>query len=415
MNARALALAALQEWRQGRQFADAIVQRLLAQSALGGSDRGFATELFYGVLRNLTLLDFWIEQLRSGSLDHDSRDLLRLGFYQLFCLRTPGHAAVFETVELSGRRNRGLINGILRAALRRQEELEALASDAPLAIRFSHPAFLVERWMAAHGDQSALALCQWNNRPAPVYARINRLRSTIDDFLAAHPAAVRVPGKENFLKLEAIPHEALARGDCYIQDPSTALSCELLDAQPGEKILDACAAPGGKTALLAEMMQNTGRLFACDRDDARVDLLRQNLERLGVRADILQHDWKAGHPPAAFAPASFDRILLDAPCSNTGVLRRRVDVRWRLTSDDFPRMQKEQLAILRAVLPLLKPKGVFVYSTCSIEAEENEQVVQQILSEFSSLRAEKQESILPFRDHFDGAFAARFRRGDYES
>src|SRR5450755_4302233 len=149
MNARAVAFAALVEWRRGRQFADAIIQRLLAGSSLHGADRGFATELFYGVLRNLTLLDFWINFLRSSALDHASRDLLRLGFYQIFLLRTSGHAAVFETVELSGRRNRGLINGVLRTALRREDELRAAAETAPLFTQLSHPEFLLERWHTA--------------------------------------------------------------------------------------------------------------------------------------------------------------------------------------------------------------------------------------------------------------------------
>jgi len=410
MNARSLALAALNEWRQGRHFADTIVQRLLARSTLSGSDRGFTTELVYGVLRNLTLLDFWIEQLRSGSLDHGSRDLLRLGLYQLFCLRTPGHAAVFETVELSGRRNRGLINGVLREALRRAEELQSASAAEPLTTRFSHPSFLIERWTTAFGDEATASLCQWNNQAAPVYARINRLRIDPADFLKANPTAQVLSNKEDFVRLPAIPTEALERGECYIQDPSTALSCELLDPQPGEVVLDACAAPGGKSGLIGQMMQNRGQLSACDRDPARIGRLRENLERLGVTAEVVQHDWKSGELPPALKSAGFDRILLDAPCSNTGVIRRRVDVRWRLTSADFSRAQQEQLAILQATVRLLKPGGVLVYSTCSLEAEENEKVVEQILEQFPFLELSAEQASLPFRDGFDGAFAARLVR-----
>jgi len=204
----------------------------------------------------------------------------------------------------------------------------------------------------------------------------------------------------------------LQRGDCYIQDPSTTAACELLNPQPEESVLDACAAPGGKSALLAQLMQNRGRLVATDRDAARVEMLRSNLDRLGVTiAQTIRHDWRANIIDH-LRPASFDRILIDAPCTNTGVMRRRVDLRWRLQADDFHRLPNEQLAIIRAVVPLLKPGGRLVYSTCSIEAEENEQVVERALREFPFLQLEDQRSVLPFQHHFDGAYAASFLRRD---
>jgi 16S rRNA (cytosine967-C5)-methyltransferase len=184
----------------------------------------------------------------------------------------------------------------------------------------------------------------------------------------------------------------------------------LLDAQPGETILDACAAPGGKSGLIAEIIQNRGQLIACDRDPNRIEVLRKNLETLGVTcAQTLRQDWKEALVPE-LRVNSFDRILLDAPCSNTGVMRRRVDVRWRLTQRDFLRMQEVQLTILRAVIPLLKPGGTLVYGTCSIEREENEGVVARTLREFPFLKLGAQNAVLPFRDHFDGAFAARLDR-----
>ncbi len=228
--------------------------------------------------------------------------------------------------------------------------------------------------------------------------------------MAKYPAAEALPERTNFVRLSSIPAEALARGECYIQDPSTGLAAELLNAQPNETILDACAAPGGKTGLIAEQMQNRGRLVACDRAPDRIALLRKNLETLGLTcAQTLRQDWQEPPAPELLAD-SFDRILLDAPCSNTGVMRRRVDVRWRLTPRDFVRMQEEQITILRALIPLLKPGGALVYSTCSIEPEENEEVVARALSEFPFLKLSAQKSILPFRDRFDGAFAARMER-----
>jgi 16S rRNA (cytosine967-C5)-methyltransferase len=403
-SARKLALAALIEWRQGRRFADAILQQLLAGSALGAADRSFATELFYGVLRNLRLLDFWISHLRSAPLDDASRDLLRLGLYQLFILRTPGHAAVFETVALASPRRRSLVNGVLRTAQRRFAELDAAATAAPLSVRTSHPDFLIERWTKLFGAEAAAALCVWDNEPAPIYARINRLKPPSEQLGVAVAAA---PG---FVQLDHLPTDALARGECYIQDPSTRVACEVLAPQPGQSVLDACAAPGGKSALLAQLMQNRGTLVACDRDAARVRTLEENLQRLGASiARVVQHDWRVGTLTDADG-SSFDCILIDAPCTNTGVMRRRVDVRWRLQPVDFVRMQAEQLAILAAVLPLLKIGGTLVYSTCSIEPEENEQVVSSTLERFPFLRLEEQRSVLPFRDGCDGAFAAKLTR-----
>ena len=412
-SARGLALAALREWRRGDRFADAILQTLLASSRLETSDRAFATELFYGVIRNLTLLDFWIELLRSGKVDHDSRDLLRFGLYQLFCLRTPGHAAVFETVELAGRRNRSLVNAVLRSALRRTAELDDAAALAPLATRTSHPEFLVDRWTRTYGADEAAALCEWNNRGAPVYARINSLRSTTAAFLEQHPGSEPLPSRSDFVQLATIPTEALQRGECYIQDPSTAVAVELLDPRPGDRVLDACAAPGGKSGMIAASMQNSGQLLACDRDPARVETLSANLARLGASiARVAQKDWRraSANDDGSGSAGSFDRILLDAPCTNTGVLRRRVDARWRLRPNDFTRMPGEQLGILRALVPLLKSGGTLVYSTCSIEPEENEQVVSRILAEFPSLHLAQQTSVLPFRDGLDGAFAAKLVR-----
>jgi 16S rRNA (cytosine967-C5)-methyltransferase len=380
----------------------------LRSSDLVATDRAFATELFYGVLRNLALLDFWIGALRSGHLDDDARDLLRLGIYQLFLLQTPGHAAVYETVELAGARTRSLINGVLRNALRRKEELLEKASGQDLSIRTSHPQFLINRWIRIFGPENTAALCEWNNQPAPVYARINRLKISDEEFLAGRGA----PIKENFVRLTSIPNDALAAGECYIQDPSTGAACVLLDPKPGDRVLDACAAPGGKTAYLAELMKNDGFILACDRDQGRIRTLKDNLERLGVSITrFAGHDWAKSNPlPDGAAPSSFDRILIDAPCSNTGVMRRRVDLRWRLSPKDFLRMQEEQLRILGATISLLKPGGVLVYSTCSIEPEENEEVVKIIRQEFPFLQFIEQVSSLPFRDGFDGAYAAKLMR-----
>ncbi len=312
LSARQIALTALRLWRKEKHFADFIISGLLTKTELNASDRGFALELFYGVLRNLTLLDFWIGCVRASGIDRDLRDILRCGLYQLLFLKTAEHAAVHETVDLAPKRQRTVVNAILRAATRQRPESRPLR------------------------DHSM------------------------------------------FVQFNSLPSSALERGHCYIQDPSTTVACELLDPKPGERILDATAAPGGKTGYIAQLMENLGIIVACDRDPQRLDTLKGNMACLGVGiAQILQHDWTGKRvPPEITSVAPFDRILIDAPCSNTGVMRRRVDVKWRLRASDFLRMQQRQIEIVRALVRLLKPNGLLVYSTCSLEPEENEEAVR---------------------------------------
>ena len=409
MSARSVAAAALGEWRKKERFTDAIIHERVAEESLRDSDRGLARELLYGVLRNLSLLDFWIGLLREGNLDDQSRDFLRLGLYQLFLLRTPEHAAIHETVKLARPKQRALINAVLRTAQRRAQELQMKANQQPLSVRFSHPGFMVERWQKNVGKAATESLVEWNNRPPPLYGRINELKIQPTDFLRTYPANHPLSNHRDMVEFDRVPSDALAAGLFYIQDPSTTLACELLDPQPDENVLDACAAPGGKTCLLAQRMKNRGAIVACDRDLDRTNRLQENLDRLGVEiASVLQHDWVQN--VTAMPVAEFDRILIDAPCSNTGVMRRRVDVRWRLAPDDFMRMQKRQLAITRNAMGLLKRDGVLVYSTCSLEPEENEQVLALLLQEFQNFKLVEQRMITPFHDGFDGAFAAKLVR-----
>ncbi len=406
--ARQLTVRALLEWEKGRTFSDEILHTLFDRQRLSPMDRAFIMETFFGMVRNLSRLDFLIAQLRDGDVDSETRAVLRLGLYQIFHMRTPPHAAVNETVALSIRA-RGLVNAILRRAVREQEALEAALAAAPLAVRTSHPEFLIERWRAVYGEEATDRLCAWDNQPADVYVRANGLKVTVGELQRGTPEAEPSPTHPLMLKVSRLPFSWIAHGLCYVQDPSTLLACDLLAPQPGDRVLDACAAPGGKTSYLAQLMRNEGRIVACDLYESRVARLRENLHRLGVRnTQILVHDcMQAGEP---LEPASFDRILVDAPCSNTGVLRRRVDVRWRLTDEDFIRMPAQQLALVRRTATLLRPGGTLVYSTCSLEPEENDRVVEKALASVPGLRFIESRRFLPFVDAVDGAFAAKFTR-----
>ncbi len=409
-NPRQVCIRALLEWEKGKSFSDEILHTLLEKEQFSPMDRGFLMETFFGILRNLSQLDFLISELRKESLDAQTRAVIRLGLYQIFHMRTPPHAAVNETVELGGRA-RGVVNAVLRRALREKEALERRLTSAPQSVRTSHPDFLIDRWGAQFGPDATDRLCKWNNEPAEVYVRANGLKVTVGELLRSAPDAELAEFHPKSLRVKRLPFSWMVGGLCYVQDPSTLLACDLLSPQPGESVLDACAAPGGKTTYLAELMRNEGRIVACDIYESRVTRLRENLTRLGVTiAEVLQHDamLEPDADNASLQQGTFDRALVDAPCSNTGVLRRRVDVRWRLTEEDFIRMPGHQFALVRRTAQMLKPGGTLVYSTCSLEAEENDLLVQQISSQVSELRHVESRRSLPFVDRVDGAFAAKF-------
>ncbi|MBV8377974.1 MAG: 16S rRNA (cytosine(967)-C(5))-methyltransferase RsmB [Verrucomicrobia bacterium] len=406
-NPRLCCLQALQRWESGREFADEVLHQTLQRSGLTNVNRSFVAETFYGVIRNRSYLDFIIQRFRSSGLDMPTRQVLRLGVYQLYKMRIPDHAAVYETVNIAGAA-RTLVNAVLRRAISEKDHILRELQDAPAHIRYSHPEFLWQKWESRHGGKLAEELCAWNNEPAKIYVRANRLRVTLGELIESFPGAKVVDVHQDCLQVDRLPLSWISSGVAYVQDPSTLLACDLLDPKPGETVLDACAAPGGKAGYLAQKMENQGSLVACDYDKLRLARLEQNLLRLGVsNTKTVLLDWleRASSP---FKPDTFDAILVDVPCTNTGVIRRRTDVRWRLTPQDFPRMQHIQGRLVKATIQLLKSGGRLVYSTCSIEPEENERVVDYIDREVPELRFSEARSSMPIHDHLDGAFAALF-------
>ncbi len=372
------------------------------------ADRGFTNALVLGVLRNLSLLDHWIDTMRGrGKLNADVRSALRIGLFQILCMRVPDHAAVNESVQLVRKHARPIVNAILRRATRERESLQAEIDALPAEIRFSMPDFLIAKWEAQFGRTATVELCEWGNRPAEIIIRANLLNPDALETIAASEDAKSIPGASNFFRVQQIPTDWLERGLAYVQDPATAIAPMLLDPAPGQRILDACAAPGGKTALLAELMGNRGCIIATDRSQKRCQTLSENLQRLGVSiAEVAVTDWGT---ETADLPL-FDAILLDVPCSNTGVLRRRVDVRWRLYQNFTDHVCQQQRSILEATSKLVKPGGVLVYSTCSIEAEENSELVASFLTDHPEFQLESSADSLPHRDSKDGAYAAKLRR-----
>ncbi|NNC89040.1 MAG: hypothetical protein HKN82_11330 [Akkermansiaceae bacterium] len=405
-NVRRAAVSALRAWAKGHDYAETLVDRHARRNHLSAADRALLNAILLGVLRNKRLLDHWIANLRKGKLDHETRDILRVGLCQLLVLEIADHAAVNETVACARSPVRGLINAVLRRAVAARKTLLAERDTLAPPLRYSHPDWLWKRWKKQFGGDDATTLLAWNNRPAEVFMRFNPLRA--EGFPeSADPAIVleRSPA-DGFARCSApVPAAWLEEGLVYIQDPATRHAVELLAPQPGETILDACAAPGGKAALIAAAMQNDGHLLCTDSNEKRIPRLGENLSRLGVTcAATASFDWTT-KPPAEWH-RKFDAILLDVPCSNTGVLRRRVDARWRLRLEQIDELTGIQRAILRNALPCLVTGGRLVYSTCSLEPEENGTLIEEFAASRRGIELRETREAVPFRDGTDGAFAA---------
>ncbi len=408
---REIALRTLRRWEQGDTHAATLLSGALP--ALEGRDRALCQELVYGVIRWRAALDWLIEQRTDGRRQPSLvKALLRLGLYQIFWLdRVPGHAAVNETVALAHRcdvgRAIGFINAVLRQSLREADAmrsaLEALRETHP-AIAHSQPDWLVRRWQAQWGKTDTIALLEWNNQPADNYIRLNCIRPH-----SPKPEGEPVKfewAKKSIRRLSpnSIPTTlpGFAEGAFYIQDPSTLLAVDMLNPRPGEAVLDLCAAPGGKTTAIAARMKNDGRVVATDIREDRLKQLRENCARLGTDCvEVMQLGTDVRE--------KFDRVLADVPCSNTGVMRRRVDLRWRLQPRDLQATTKIQCEILRQAARNVKPGGLLVYSTCSLEPEENEQMVKAFLERNRAFDLETERALLPWRDGVDGAYAAALR------
>jgi 16S rRNA (cytosine967-C5)-methyltransferase len=410
----------------GGDFIENALERALAGAKLSAADRGLCQELVYGVVRWRATLDWLIARKTTGRTQKPGlQDLLRLGLYQIFWLdRIPDHAAVHETVELARQRGfgaqAGFVNAVLRGYARERDETKKLLAELKTtrpALGWSHPEWLVARWQQRWGDERTRQLLEWNNTPPRTFARVNTLKADPGKLLTQwreehveYDFVRRDWFEENlvfelksFPPLSSLP--SFQQGRFYIQDPGTLLAVRLLDPQPGETILDCCAAPGGKTTYLAQLMNNQGRIVAQDRSADRVKLVQENCARLGVTCVDSQ-------AASAFSlqASAFDKVLLDAPCSNTGVLRRRVELRWRLQPEEIERLRTVQRELLRQAAAAVRPGGALVYSTCSLEPEENAAVVQEFLSRQPDFRLERERELLPFADAVDGAFVAAFVR-----
>ena len=400
----------------------------LASPALSSRDRGLVNELVYGVLRTRRLLDRLLGKMVRRQPSSMLQIALQLGLYQiLFLARIPDFAAADEMVGIVkrrvGKQQGGFLNAILRRAVREKAELLASVEEfrnSEPDVAYSCPAWLYKRWRSRLSESDLLCLLKWQSEIPRVFARLNRLRSSESEFerqaqgenLGLEPVSL---GWESSAAVYRIGtpsgmtrHDSFRNGAFYVQDPSTLLSVDLLDPQPGEKVLDLCAAPGGKTSFIAEKMENTGEIIACDSVAARLDLVLENCTRLGISNVSAQLIEDASLPPGC--GSNCDRVLVDVPCSNTGVLRRRVDLRWRLRESEIRNLAQTQASLIRLASQAVKPGGKLVYSTCSLEPEENNAIVVDFLKTNPQFKLEAERQLTPYGDGCDGAYVALLSR-----
>ena len=450
-NARSLALTVLQETSRHERFVQDILDRQLALPGakhLISADRRLATHLAYGVLRRRGTLRALLAPLINRPPEEVEPwlwDALCLGAYQLALLtQIPVHAALNETVELASQfgrpRAKGFLNGVLRACstLVTAEMTQGPAADALpleggtyrrlsrpalpspqkqpveyLAAAFGLPRWLASRWQDRLGPRESIRLGFWFAGPAPLTLRVNARRTTREQLLAR----LREAGLEAEATQEAAGirlREAasvrelpgFAEGHFAVQDLSAMKVAPAVQVKPGMRVLDLCAAPGGKSTHLAELMDDAGEVIACDIDEGRLASIRELADRLGhacIRTQRIDPERAESLPEG-----TFDAVLTDVPCSNTGVLGRRPEARWRLKPEDIQQLIMVQSRLLRLALDRVRPGGVVVYSTCSIEPEENAGIVRRILGERPGVKLEAEEATAPGQPS-DGSYWARLR------
>ncbi|WP_340701409.1 16S rRNA (cytosine(967)-C(5))-methyltransferase RsmB [Brevibacillus borstelensis] len=441
--ARDIALDVLNRVEEHQSYSNLELKHVLDREELRAPDAGLVTELVYGTIQRRLTLDAALDRfIRGKKVQTWVKNLLRLSLYQIrFLDRIPDRAVVHEAVEIAKRRGHqgiaSMVNGVLRNALRSPDLWDKLGSGddvARLSIEQSHPEWLVRRWAGQYGIEETRRILESNNRPPRTSIRVNTLKSTRDELLgklreqfsAVEPSAVSPDG----LVMEgghAAGTEWFRQGFFTVQDESSMLVAPALAAEPGMRVLDACAAPGGKTTHIAALMQNRGEIIASDVHPHKRDLIAQNAKRLGITIiePIVSDALHLGEKSLG----TFDRILLDAPCTGFGVIRRKPDLKWNKTPDDVKAIAELQYKLLESVAELLAPGGLLVYSTCTIEPEENQLVVQRFVKNHPAFELDRTLAddlpasvrdkidttegfvqVLPHHFESDGFFIARLKR-----
>lgn len=435
-NARQLAYDVLMDIQQNGAYANLALDKALLRSNLNKNDRRLATELVYGCTKMQLHLDQIIKAYCDlKKVDKKTLMLLRMAVYQIEYLeKIPEHAILNETVEISkkvGLHSDKFINGVLRSILREEKMVvwpnKRKQRNQYIAKWYSFPQWLVDSWVKEYGFADTEKLCEYFNSPAQTWVRVNTLKSSADEIKSAfdslnvnyvqHP---QLPEAFCVKSLQKIKQSSLFKqGKIIVQDLSAMLPALILNPEKDMRVLDMCAAPGGKTTYLSAIMNNSGGIMACDLHPHRVELIERNVQRLGVKNVHCYTGDATALPDNCFV--RFDAILLDAPCSGLGVLNRRADLRWRVRKSSLPEIEQLQEQLLDAACHYLKPQGTLVYSTCTLNKNENEYQIERFLEKhpnyecvsfecLGELCESGQKTIHPYIDQTDGFFIAKLVR-----
>ncbi|WP_409253655.1 16S rRNA (cytosine(967)-C(5))-methyltransferase RsmB [Bacillus sp. SCS-153A] len=391
---REAALDVLESVEKNQSYSNLLLNHAIEKYGIKGPDTGLLTELTYGTIQRRMTLDFYLSPFINKKVESWVRQLLRLSLYQMVYLdKIPDRAVLFEAVEIGKRRGHkgiaSMINGILRSVQRKGLPSTESIEDPieRLAIETSHPQWLVRRWTEQFGIEKTKEMCETNITAPHQTARVNTTRISQEELLVSlneegltvQKSAI-VPDAIVSLKGNLAKTAAFKEGLLTIQDESSMLVGHSLGLQEDLNVLDACAAPGGKTTHIAELMKGKGKVFALDLHKHKIKLINENASRLGLgNIESKAHDSRTAGD--LFQEESFDRILVDAPCSGLGVLRRKPDIKYTKKESDLESLQNIQLQILAAVSPLLKKGGLLVYSTCTVDRNENQGTVKEFLNE----------------------------------
>jgi 16S rRNA (cytosine967-C5)-methyltransferase len=394
---RRIAFESLQEVENGK-YAEEVLLSKLSHEEVSAEDRSLATEIVYGVIRWRKRLDSLIDRRlnkRRKTLKPEIRNILRMAFYQLLFLdRIPDHSIVHEAVALSkqlfGGQFSGLVNAILRGALRDGENLDPKPDNNPksLAVYYSHPEWLVNRWISEFGSQQTMNILRFNNQRANLTIRVNTIKASINEVISLfeqNGIEFEVMNKDSYaLSLKRTQRSVLdlpgfKEGFFTVQDFASQMIAPLLQPLPGNDILDLCGAPGGKSSHIAALVNNNALITLVDLNPKRMEEAKRNFERLGINCvKITQGD--ATKTSCFRSLCQFDRILLDAPCSNLGVLRHNCDVKYRLSPKDLVKLAHNQFKMLSESSHSLKKNGLIVYCVCSTSREETFDVIEKFLA-----------------------------------
>ncbi len=393
-NVRETALELLDSVEKNQAYSNLLLNNAIEKNKIDKKDTGLLTELIYGTLQRRMTLDFYLDPFikNNSKLEKWVLQLLRLTLYQMVYLdRIPDRAAIFEAVEIAKRRGHkgiaGVVNGVLRSIQRQGlPSLDAISDPTEkLAVETSHPVWLVKRWVSQFGFEKTKEMCEMNLTAPLQTARVNVTRISVEDCLLqlekegflVEPSPI-IPEAIKCLRGNLAASNTFKEGLLTIQDESSMLAAYALGVKKDDRILDACAAPGGKSTHIAEKLQNSGKVLSLDLHEHKVKLIAENAGRLGltnIETKKLDSRTIQGHIEAE----TFDSILLDAPCSGLGVMRRKPDMKYTKREEDLSRLQQIQLDLLEAVSPLVKKGGTIVYSTCTVDREENQETVRLFL------------------------------------